>query len=148
MIPFPVRIIPLPHISYWLALPIAEADETDNLPNKAGRNPPDRIVLDDWALLSSICVNILLAEIFLILVFCLVVKNISWASSSSWRVSFLIVNVIPVLFFAVDFDLSSWLFVSLLLLLHDSLVDCLLVWLSFLHNSPSSITLLHFLREF
>ena len=54
-----------------------------NLPNKARRNPPDLIILDNCPLLSFISVDILSAKAIFILVFYLVVRRNSCGNSSS-----------------------------------------------------------------
>ena len=46
------------------------------------KDPPDWIILDSWALLSVISVNILLTKPFPVLVVCLVVRN-NWCDNSS-----------------------------------------------------------------
>ena len=45
------------------------------LPNQAPKDPPDWIILNIWALLSFISVDILLAKEFPILIFGLVARN-------------------------------------------------------------------------
>ena len=85
------------------------------LPNKAPKNSADWIVLDIYVLLSFISVDILLAEAFHLFVSCLRVKNNSCGNSSSWIFSLVILNVVPAIFFAADFNMFSWLFVSLTL---------------------------------
>ena len=58
----------------------------------------------------------LLMKAFLILVFSRVVRNNSRGNNSStWKFSFIILNVVPVLFFAADFNLFSYALVSLTL---------------------------------
>ena len=52
---------------------------------------------------------------FLILVVCLVVKSNSCGNSSSSNFFLLVLNIVPVLFFAADFDLFNCVFVSLTL---------------------------------
>ena len=51
------------------------------LPNQEPKDPPDWIILDIWALLIFISVNVLLAKAFLILVACLVFTNNSCENS-------------------------------------------------------------------
>ena len=58
--------------------------------------------LDIWALLSVMCVDILLTMIFLILLVCLVIRNNSFGNSWSWSFFFLIVNIVSFIFFAAD----------------------------------------------
>ena len=52
---------------------------------------------------------------FLILVVYLVVKSNSCGNSSSSNFFLLVLNIVPVLFFAADFDLFNCVFVSLTL---------------------------------
>ena len=59
----------------------------------------------------------LLAKPFLILVVCLVVRNNSCGNSSPSKFFLFHVNVVPVLFFATDFNLLNHVFVSLTLTL-------------------------------
>ena len=73
------------------------------------------MVLDKWALLSVISVDILLAKAFHILVFCVVVRNSSWVNSSLWKFFYAILNVFLFLFLAADFNSFSCVFVSLTL---------------------------------
>ena len=54
-------------------------------PNQEPEDPPDWIILDIWALLRFISVDVLLAKAFRILVVCLVVRNSSCGSFSSWK---------------------------------------------------------------
>ena len=58
---------------------------------------------------------IMLAKAFLILVVCLTVGNNSCGNSSSSKFSLLILYIVFVLFFAGDFNLFNWVFVSLTL---------------------------------
>ena len=60
-------------------------------------------------------VDILIAKAFLILVVCLVVRNNSCDNSSSSKFFLFNVNIVPVLFFAADFNLFNYVFVSLTL---------------------------------
>ena len=53
------------------------------LPNQEPKGPPDWIILDIWALLSFISLDVLLEKAFLILVVCLFVRNNPCSSSSS-----------------------------------------------------------------
>ena len=92
------------------------------LPNVLPRNLPDWIALDNKDLLSFIFTSILLAKAFLFVVFCLVVKNNSWWKSSSWKFFLVILNVVPLLFFAADFNLFSCVFVSLTLAFIKTLI--------------------------
>ena len=55
------------------------------LPYQESEDPTDWIILDVWVLLSFISVDILLAKAFFILAVCLVVRNNSCGSSSSWK---------------------------------------------------------------
>ena len=91
-----VAIASLTHIYLWVEISIANtdaivADDTKNflaketltfisgpfnLPNKAPLNPPDRMILDNWALLSFISVNILLAKAFISYFFVLLLEII------------------------------------------------------------------------
>ena len=79
------------------------------------KNPPDWIILDIWVLLSFISVNISLAKGFFILGVCLVVINNSCGNSSSWKFFSFILNIVPFLFFAEDFNLFYCVFVILTL---------------------------------
>ena len=54
------------------------------------RNLPDCIILDNWALLSFIYVDILLAKAFVVLVFCIGVNNNKWGKSLHLEISFLL----------------------------------------------------------
>ena len=85
------------------------------LPNQEAKNLPDLIILDIWALLSFISVEILLAKTFLILVLCLVVRNIFCGNFSSSRFFLFNVNIFPVLFLAADYALFNCVFASLTL---------------------------------
>ena len=85
------------------------------LPNQEPKDPPDGIILDISALLGFISVDILLAKTFLVLVVCLVVRNNSCDNSSSSRFFLYNYNVVPVLFFAADFNLFNCVFVGLTL---------------------------------
>ena len=86
-----------------------------NLPDKAPRNSADWIVLDIYVLLSFISVDILLAKTFHVFVSCLLVKNNPCGNSSSGIFFLVILNIVPELLFAADFNMFSWLFVSLTL---------------------------------
>ena len=55
----------------------------------------------------------LLVKEFHILVICLVVTNNSCGSSSSSKFFVFILNIVSVLFFAADFNLLNYVFVSL-----------------------------------
>ena len=55
----------------------------------------------------------ILSEGVSILFFCLFVKNNSWGNSSTWTFFLVILNVVPVLYFAADFNLLSSVFASL-----------------------------------
>ena len=74
------------------------------LANQETKDPPDRIILDTSTLLSFVFVNILLAKAFLILVVCLAVKDNSCGNSSYSKFFLFILNIVPVLFFAADFN--------------------------------------------
>ena len=54
------------------------------------RNLPDCIILDNWALLSFIYVDILLAKASAILVFCIGVNNNKWGKSHHLEISSLL----------------------------------------------------------
>ena len=82
---------------------------------KEPKTPPGWIILDIWVLLSFISAEILLANTFLFLVVCIVVKNNSFCNSSSWKIFSFILNIVPVLFFAADFKLLHCAVVSLAL---------------------------------
>ena len=72
------------------------------------RNLPDCIILDNWALLSFIYVDILLAKAFVILVFCIGVNNNKWGKSLHLEISFLLIfNFVPFLLFAADSSLFN-----------------------------------------
>ena len=83
------------------------------LPNQEQKDPPDWIIWDIWALLSSISIDILLAKAFLTLVVCLVVTNNSCGNSSSWKFFLFTLNTVSALFFAVYFNLFNSVNVSL-----------------------------------
>ena len=82
---------------------------------KNKKDPPDWIILDIWALLSFVSVDIFLAKAFLLLLFRLDFRNNSCGNSLSWKFFLDVLNVIPVLFFATDFNLFNYVFVSLTL---------------------------------
>ena len=83
------------------------------LPNVLLRNPSDWMVLGNCFLLSFRSVNILLAKIFQIFLFYLIVRNNSWCNSSSLKFFLVILNVVPALFLRADFNFFSCVFVSL-----------------------------------
>ena len=85
------------------------------LPNQETKDPPDWIILDIWVLLSFIYVDILFAKTFLILVVFLAVRDHSCGNFSSSKFLLFRLNVAPVLFFAADFNLFNYVFVSLTL---------------------------------
>ena len=72
------------------------------------RHPINWIILDNWGLLIFISVEMLLAKLFLILVFCLVVRNNLCGNYSSWKFFFVILNFVPV-FFVFLHILLFWL---------------------------------------
>ena len=72
-------------------------------------------MLDIWALLTFISVDILSAKAFLILVVCLVRRNNSCDNSSSSKFFLFNRNIAQVLFFVADFNLLNCVFVSLTL---------------------------------
>ena len=76
--------------------------------------------------------DIILAKVFLIFVFCIAVKNNSWDDSLSWKFFFVVFNVVPALF---------------LLQVSSCLVVHLSVYFLVLHNFLSLIRLLHFLER-
>ena len=98
--------------------------------NQEPKDPHDWIILDIWALLSFISVQILLAKTSLILVVCLVVRSNSYGSSLSSTFFLFNFNLVPVLFFAADFNLFNCVFVS-----------------STLDNWPPLIRELHFVEK-
>ena len=57
----------------------------------------------------------LLAKAFLILVVCLVVRNNSCGNSSPSKFFLFILNIVPILFFAPDFNWFNCVFVSITL---------------------------------
>ena len=81
--------------------------------NQEQYDSPDLIILYICTLLSFISVDILLAKVFSFLVFCLVVRNNPCGNSLSRKFFLVILNVVPVLFFTVDFNLFSCVFVTL-----------------------------------
>ena len=83
------------------------------LPNQKPKDPPYWTIWDIWALLSFISVDILLANTFLNLVVCFVVRNNSFGNSSSSKFFLFNLNIVPTLFFAADFNLFNCIFVSL-----------------------------------
>ena len=101
------------------------------LPNQEPKDLPDWIILDIWALLSFISVDIFLAKAFLILVICFGVRNNSCDNSSSLKFFLFSLNIVRASFFAADYNLFNCAFVNLTL----SLLDCLpLFILHFLVN--------------
>ena len=73
------------------------------------------MILDNWTnldVLSFISFHILLAIYFIVLLYWLVVENNSWGNSLSWKLFFVVVNVVPVWVFTGDFNLFSCIFVS------------------------------------
>ena len=84
---------------------------------KTPKDPPDWTVLNIWALLSFISVDIFLAKAFLTLVVCLVVRNKSCGNSLSSMFFLFILNIVHVLFFAADFNLFNCVSVKLIILL-------------------------------
>ena len=85
------------------------------LPNQEAKVPPDSIILDIWALLRFMSVYILLAKVLLTLIVCLVVRNTLCGKFSSWKSFLFILNIVPVLFFAAEFNFFSSVFSSLIL---------------------------------
>ena len=85
------------------------------LPNQEPKDPPNWIILDIRALVYSVSVDILLAEAFLILAVCLVVRNDSYRSYLSSKLFLFNLNIVLVLFFAAAFNLFSCIFVRLTL---------------------------------
>ena len=79
------------------------------------KGSPNEIIIDNWALLSFISVNIFLAMGLLIFVVCFVVRNNLCGNSSSWKIFLVIFNIVPVIFFGAGFNLFSCVFVSLTL---------------------------------
>ena len=79
------------------------------------KDPPDWVILDIWAILSFIPVDIFLAKAFLILVVCLVVRNNSCGNSASSKFFLFNLNIVPLLFLAAVYNLFNCLFVSLTL---------------------------------
>ena len=71
-------------------------------------------------LLSSISVEILIANAHLILVVCFVVRNNSCGNSSFSKFFLGNLNAVLVLFFAADFNFFNCIFVTLTLSLLDS----------------------------
>ena len=88
VIPLPNLTTPLPRFSY----------------NHLFFDLPDQIILENCVLFSFIATKILLVKAFLILAFCLVVRNNSCGKSSSWE--FFLVNLSILLFFFPT-DLSN-----------------------------------------
>ena len=70
------------------------------LSNQEPKDLSNWIILDIWVILSLISVDLILANAFIILVVCLVVRNNSFGNSSSSN--FFNLNI-PVLCFAEDF---------------------------------------------
>ena len=128
----------------WTALSITEADYMvatflvkgtatfitgpANLLNKAPKNLPDWIILDNWDLLSFIPIKILVEKTFFILAFHLAVGNNLCSNSSSWKVFFVILDIVPVL---------------ILLQIRVFSIDHMWVGLLVVHNSPSFIRPTH-----
>ena len=96
-------------------LSLAKGIALPKLTNQEPKDPPEWIILDAWALLSFICVNIFLAKGFLILVVCLAARNNSCGNSSSWTFFLFILNIVPVPYFASDFNLFNCVSLSLTL---------------------------------
>ena len=85
------------------------------LANQEQKDPPGLIIFDIWSLLSFISVDIFLAKAFLVLGDCLVVRNNSCGNYSSSKFLLFNLNIVTVLFFAADFNLSNFVLVSLIL---------------------------------
>ena len=94
-------------IVFSLAEQVAVTTFLTNLFNQGPRNLPGWVILYIWALLNFISVVIILAMESLILVFCLVV----------WKFFLVILNVVTVLCYAVDFDLFTFVFA-----IHDNML--------------------------
>ena len=69
-----------------------------NIPIQETKDPPDWII---WSLLCFIPVDILLVNVFIIEVFYVIVRNNLFSNSSFRQCILVILNVFPVLFFAV-----------------------------------------------
>ena len=69
-----------------------------NIPIQETKDPPDWII---WSLLCFIPVDILLVNVFIIEVFYVIVRNNLFSNSSFRKCILVILNVFPVLFFAV-----------------------------------------------
>ena len=67
------------------------SDFFHKLADQEPKYPLDWIILNIWALLSFISVDVLLT-------------NISFGNSSSWKFFLFGLNIVPVLFFAADFN--------------------------------------------
>ena len=83
-----------------------------NLINKDPYNPPEWIILENWALESFMSVNILVLNAFLSFIFCLVVNNNSWGKLFPLNVFKPIFRVVPVLFLPAVFSFFSWVSVN------------------------------------
>ena len=81
------------------------------LPNQESKDPLDWIILYIWVWLGFISIDMLLGKAFIFVV-CLVVRNNSCGNSSSSKFFLVNLNVAPVLFFAVDFNLFNCAFFS------------------------------------
>ena len=82
------------------------------LPNQEPKDPTYWIIVDIWALIRFIYVDILLAKAFLNFVVYLVVRNNSYGNSSSWKFFLVNINIVPVLLFAADFNLINCVIVK------------------------------------
>ena len=113
VIAFPAVTTPGPYVFLWILLSIAKADTIvvngvktflakkratfinglANFLNKAPRNPPYWMILENCGLLSFISVDILSAKTFFVLIFYLVVMNNLRGNSSSWKFFLIILKV-------------------------------------------------------
>ena len=85
------------------------------LANQEAKDPPDWIILDIWASLSFISVEILLGKAFLNFVFYLGDRNNLCGNFLCSKFFLLSLNIVLVLFFAADFKFFNCVSVSLTL---------------------------------
>ena len=60
-----------------------------------------------------VALNLISVEVLMVKAFCLIVGSNAWGNSLDWKFSFVIFNAAPGWYFAANFSLFSWIFVSL-----------------------------------
>ena len=60
-----------------------------------------------------VALNLISVEVLMLKAFCLIVGSNAWGNSLDWKFSFVIFNAAPGWYFAANFSLFSWIFVSL-----------------------------------